>query len=51
MRVLLSLLPWIGLGALIWYAAACVADDRKPRLLPAAALLAATWLLAMWTEV
>ena len=48
---ILSVLPWVGLGLLIWYTAACVAEDQKPRLLPAAALMVATWLLAMWTEV
>ena len=31
MRALLSLLPWLGLAALIWYMAACVAADKKPK--------------------
>ena len=50
MRVLLSLLPWMGLAALIWYVAACVAADEKPHIVPAVVLMLATWLLAMWTE-
>ena len=49
MRVLLSLLPWLCLAALIWYTAACVIDDRKPKAMPAMALMLATWLLALWT--
>lgn len=50
MRVLLSLPPWFGLAALIWYMAACVAADKKPKAAPTAALMLATWVLAMWTE-
>lgn len=50
MRVLLSLLPWLGLAALIWYMAACVAADEKPKVAPAVVLMLATWLLAMWAE-
>ena len=50
MRVLLILLPWLGLAALIWYTAACVIDDRKPKAMPAMALMLATWLLAMWAS-
>lgn len=50
MRFLLSLLPWLGLAALIWYMAACVAADKKPHIVPAAVLMLGTWLLAMWTE-
>ena len=46
----LSVLPWLGLGALIWYVAACVAADEKPHIAPAAVLMLGTWLLAMWTE-
>lgn len=46
----LSIFPWLGLGALIWYVAACVAADEKPHIAPAAALMLATWLLAMWAE-
>ena len=34
MRVLLSLLPWLGLAALIWYMAACVSADKKPKAAP-----------------
>ena len=50
MRTLLILLPWLGLAALIWYTAACVIDDRKPKAAPAVALMLATWVLAMWTS-
>lgn len=39
MRILLSLLPWLGLAALIWYVAACVAADEKPHIAPAAVLM------------
>ena len=46
----LSVLPWLGLGALIWYMAACVAADKKPKAAPTAALMLATWLLAMWAS-
>lgn len=46
----LSICPWMGLGALIWYMAACVAADKKPKAAPTAALMLATWLLAMWAE-
>lgn len=38
----LSVLPWLGLGALIWYVAACVAADKKPKAAPT--------LLAMWAS-
>lgn len=48
---ILSICPWLGLGALIWYVAACVAADEKPKVAPAVVLMLATWLLAMWTEV
>ena len=50
MRVLLSLLPWQWLAALIWYMAACVEADKKPKAAQMAALMLATWLLAMWAE-
>lgn len=50
MMVLLSLLPWLGLAALIWYMAACVAADKKPKVAPTVVLMLGTWLLAMWTE-
>ena len=50
MRGLLSLLPWLWLAALIWYMAACVVADKKPKAAPTAALMLATWLLAMWAE-
>lgn len=50
MMVLLSLLPWLGLAALIWYTAACVAADKKPHIAPAVVLMLATWLLAMWAD-
>ena len=50
MRVLLSLLPWLGLAALIWYTVRCVAADKKPKAAQTAALMLATWLLAMWAE-
>lgn len=50
MRVLLSLLPCFWLAALIWYVAACVAADKKPKAAPTAALMLATWLLAMWAS-
>ena len=30
----MSLLPWLGLAALIWYMAACVAADKKPKAAP-----------------
>lgn len=46
----MSLLPWLGLAALIWYMAACVAADKKPKAAQTAALMLATWLLAMWAE-
>lgn len=49
MRALLSLLSWLGLAALIWFMATCVAADKKPKAAPTAALMLATWLLAMWT--
>ena len=48
-HILTSLLPWLGLAALMWYTAACVIDDRKPKAMPAMALMLATWLLALWT--
>lgn len=47
---ILSICPWLGLGALIWYVAACVAADEKPHIVPTAALMLATWLLAMWAS-
>lgn len=47
-HILTSLLPWLGLAALIWYVAACTIADRKPKAAPAVALLLATWVLAMW---
>ena len=47
---ILSIFPWLGLGALIWYVAACVAADKKPKAAQTAALMLATWLLAMWAE-
>lgn len=50
MMGLLSLLPWLGLAALIWYMDACVAADKKPKVAPTAALMLATWLLAMWAS-
>lgn len=50
MSFLLRLLPWLGLAALIWYMAACVAADKKPKAAPTTALMLATWLLAMWAE-
>lgn len=50
MRGLLSLLSWLGLAALIWYVAACVAADKKPKAAQTAALMLATWLLAMWAN-
>ena len=50
MRVLLSLLPWLWLAALIWYMAACVSADKKPKAAQTAALMLATWLLSMWAE-
>jgi|GEM_PF-2036628 len=49
MRVLLSLLPWLGLAALIWYVLACIIADRKPKAAPAVALMLGTWLLAVLT--
>lgn len=30
--------------------AACVEADKKPKAAPTAALMLATWLLAMWAE-
>lgn len=50
MSFLLRLLPWLGLAALIWYMAACVAADKKPKAAQMVALMLATWLLAMWAE-
>ena len=50
MRVLLSLLPWLRLATLIWYMAACVAADKKPKAAQTAAMMLATWLLAMWAS-
>lgn len=50
MRALLSLLTWLGLAALIWYMAACVEADKKPKAAQTAALMLATWLLAMWAS-
>ena len=50
MSFLLSLLPCLGLAALIWYMAACVAADKNPKAAPTAALMLATWLLAMWAS-
>lgn len=50
MRVLLSLLPWLGLAALIWYMAACVAADRKPRMAIVVPLMLLPWVLAMWVK-
>lgn len=47
---ILSICLWLGLGALIWYVAACVEDDEKPHIVPAAVLMLGTWLLAMWAE-
>lgn len=29
---------------------ACVAADKKPKAAPTAALMLATWMLAMWAE-
>lgn len=46
----MSLLPWLGLAALIWYMAACVEAYKKPKAAHTAALMLATWLLAMWAE-
>lgn len=46
----MSLLPWLGLAALIWHVAVCVAADEKPHIVPAAVLMLGTWLLAMWAE-
>lgn len=46
----LSLLPWLWLAALIWYMAACVEADKKPKATQTAALMLATWLLAMWVS-
>lgn len=43
----MSLLPWLCLAALIWYMAACVDADKKPKAAPAAVLMLGTWLLAM----
>ena len=51
MRGLLILLSWLGLAALIWYMAACVSADKKPKAAQTAALMLATWLLAMWAEL
>lgn len=50
MSFLLSLLPWLGLATQIWYMAACVAADKKPKVATTAALMLATWLLAMWAS-
>lgn len=50
MMVLLSLLPWLCLAALIWYMAACVSADKKPKAAKTASLMLVTWLLAMWAE-
>nr|DAI05956.1 MAG TPA: hypothetical protein [Ackermannviridae sp.] len=50
MRALLSLLPWLCLAALIWYMAACVVADKKPKAAQTAALMLATWLLAIWAS-
>lgn len=50
MMGLLSLLSWLCLAALIWYTAACVEADKKPKAAPTAALMLATWLLAMWAS-
>lgn len=46
----MSLLPWLGLAALIWYMAACVAADKKTKAAQTAALMLATWLLALWAS-
>lgn len=48
MRVLLSLLPWLGLAALIWYTVRCVAADRKPRMEIVVPLMLLPWVLATW---
>lgn len=50
MMVLLSLLPWLGLAALIWYTVRCVAADRKPRMEIVAPMLLLPWMLAIWAE-
>ena len=50
MRTLSSLLPWQWLAALIWYMAACVEADKKPKAAQMAALMLATWMLAMWAS-
>lgn len=51
MMVLLSLLPWLGLAALIWYTVRCVAADRKPRMEIVVPLMLLPWVLATWAEV
>ena len=51
MRVLLSLLPWLGLAALIWYTVRCVAADRKPRMEIVVHLMLLPLVLATWWEV
>ena len=50
MRTLSILLTALWLAALIWYMAACVSADKKPKAAQTAALMLATWLLAMWSE-
>ena len=50
MRTLSILLTALWLAALIWYTAACVADDKKPKATTTAALMLATWMLAMWAS-
>ena len=47
----LSLLPWLGLAALIWYTVRCVAADRKPRMEIVVPLMLLPWVLATWGEV
>ena len=46
----MSLLPWLGLAALIWYTVLCVAADRKPRMEIVVPLML-PWVLATWGEV
>ena len=48
MRVLLSLLFWLGLAALIWYTVRCVAADRKPRMEIVVTLMLLPWVLSLW---
>ena len=42
--------PWAGLLALIAYLCRCEVQGRKPRIWPALALLAATFVLALVAE-